>query len=293
MKKKILFVINQKSGVKGKTDFPALIDSCIDKNTIDSEIAFTKAPKHGTQLSREAASKGYDVVVAVGGDGSVNEVAKGLMGFETALGFIPTGSGNGMARHMKIPMDYKKALEVINTGREVRIDTFKVNDEFCIGTFGVGFDGHVAHLFANSSKRGFVSYIKIVLSEFYKYKPTRYEMKIDGEDFSKECFLLTFANSSQFGNNAVIAPFAEVQDGILDISMVRQFPLISAPMLLFRLMNETIHKSRFFNMKRAKEIIVKNNTELQGHIDGEPVTFATDLQIKIVPSSLNVLVPNT
>lgn len=290
-KKKILFVINPKSGVKGKADLPALIESHIDKNTVDHEIAFTKAAKHGIALSREAASLSYDAVIAVGGDGSVNEVAQGLLGSQTALGFIATGSGNGMARHMKIPMNYREAIHIINTGKVVRIDTFKVNDAFCIGTFGVGFDAHTAHRFAQSPKRGFSTYAKIVLSEFYKYKPLTYEMKIDGQDFSKECFLLTVANSSQFGNDARIAPFADVQDGLLDISMISRFPLIQTPLLLYRLMNNAIYKSRYFTMKRAKELMIKNNTGLQVHIDGEPITFASDLHIKINPLSLNVLAP--
>jgi diacylglycerol kinase (ATP) len=290
-KKKILFVINPKSGVKGKKDLPALIESHIDKNAVDHEIVFTNAAKHGIELSREAALKGYDAVIAVGGDGSVNEIAQGLMGSGTALGFIATGSGNGMARHMKIPMNHKEAIGVINTGRVVRIDTFKVNDAFCVGTFGIGFDAHTAHMFAKSSKRGYSTYAKIVLTEFYKYKPVTYEITADGEAFSKECFLLTIANSSQFGNDARIAPFADVQDGLLDVSMISRFPFLGAPLLIYRLMHNAIHKSRYFSMKRAKEVTIKNNTEMQVHIDGEPITFATDLHISIVPLSLNVLVP--
>jgi len=292
MKKKILFIINPKSGVKGKTDFPELIASWIDKNTIEYEIEYTKAPKHAIELSRAAASKGFDVVVAIGGDGSMNEVATGLMGTQTVLAFIPTGSGNGMARHLHIPMNYKDAIAVINTGRVENIDTFKVNNEVCIGTLGVGFDAHTAHLFAKSATRGFATYAKIILSEFYKYKPLSYEMTIEGEDFSKECFLLTIANSSQFGNNAVIAPFASVKDGVLDITMISRFPLIRTPVIIYRLMTRSIQKSPFFTAKRGKEIIIKNKTELPAHIDGEPVIFASDLHIKVVPSSLNVLVPN-
>lgn len=290
-KKRVLFIINPKSGVKKKIDFSSLIDSCIDKSGVDHEIAFTKAPKHATELSREAVIKGFDTVVAVGGDGSMNEVAAGLIGSETALGFIPTGSGNGMARHLHIPMNAKEAINVISTGKVDRIDTFRANDDVCIGTLGVGFDAHTAHLFAKAPKRGFATYIKIVLTEFYKYTPRTYEMKIDGESLSKECFLLTIANSSQFGNNAIIAPFANVKDGLLDVSMIDQFPLRMVPSLLWRMMNSSLHKSGYFTTKQAEEVIIKNNVELQGHIDGEPVTFATDLHIKVVPLSLNVLVP--
>ena len=291
MKKKILFIINPKSGVKTKLEIPEVINHLVDRDQFDFEIITTKAPKHATILSKEAADKNYYAVVSVGGDGSANEAAKSLAGTETALGIIPAGSGNGMARHLKIPVDIEKALHVINTGKIEKIDTVKVNDEFCLGTIGVGFDAHVAHLFASSKKRGYSTYVKLVLAEFYKYKPFKYELTVDSQTVTKSCFLLTIANSSQFGNNAVIAPFADVMDGTIDIIMMRQFGVCFAPNLIWRLMNNSIHKSRFFSMMRGKNILLKNNSILKGHIDGEPVTFENDLHIKILPSSLNVIVP--
>jgi len=289
-KKKILFIINPKSGTGGKQHIPDLIARTMDKERFEYTVAFTEGPKHGTTLGRRAAENQMDAVVAVGGDGSVNEIAKGLLGSETALGILPTGSGNGLALHLGISKKLEKALEVIQAGQIVKIDTVKINDEFCIGTIGVGFDAHIAHLFATSPKRGYATYVKLVLSEFYKYKPLLYDMEVDGKRTSVSCFLLTFANSSQFGNNAVIAPFADVQDGILDISMMDRFPAWKAPHLIYRLMNNIIHKSRYFNMLKCKSVVLKNDTVLKGHIDGEPVTFTTDLHVKIIPASLNILV---
>ncbi|MCX6292424.1 MAG: YegS/Rv2252/BmrU family lipid kinase [Bacteroidetes bacterium] len=291
MKKKIRFIINPKSGIHEKHGIPGMIDRLIDQEKFEYEISFTEAPKHATVLSLEAAVKNYDVVVAVGGDGSVNETAKGLMESETALGILATGSGNGMARHLKIPMEIENAIHVINTGKTIKVDTMRVNEEFCIGTIGVGFDAHVAHLFASSSKRGYSTYVKLVLTEFYKYKPFRYELCVDGNEFQKECFLLTFANSSQFGNNAVIAPFADVQDGIIDISMMNKFPVYAAPHLIWRLMHNIIHQSKYYTGMTGEDIVLKNKNFIKGHIDGEPVTFNSDLHIKIIPKSLNVLVP--
>jgi len=291
MKKRIRYIINPKSGAKGKEFLPALIESCSDKSEIDFEICFTNAPKHATQLAREAAEQKYDIVVAVGGDGSANETAKGLMGSDTALGIIPTGSGNGMARHLKIPLEHKDSVMVINKSLKDRIDTVKVNGEFCLGTIGIGFDAHIAHLFAVSEVRGYSTYVKLILTEFYKYKSTLYHIEVDGKKISKECFLLTFANSSQFGNNAVIAPFADVKDGILDVSMMSRFPMFAAPHLIYRLMHNIIHQSRYFEMAKGKSVLVKNTGSLNGHIDGEPVTFEGDLQIDIVPASLTVIVP--
>ena len=291
MKRRIRYIINPKSGTKGKEEIPLLIEMQTDKNEIDYEICVTQAAKHATILAREAAAKEFDIVVAVGGDGSANETANGLLGSNTALGIIPTGSGNGMARHLKIPMDHKEAINVINRSQHVKVDTITVNNGFCLGTIGIGFDAHIAHLFSIAKERGYATYVKLVLSEFYKYKSRLFRFTVDGKEISRECFLLTFANSSQFGNNAVIAPFADVQDGIIEVSMMSKFPVFVAPHLIYRLMNNIIHESRYFNMAKGKNIIVKNPGDIQGHIDGEPVTFHGDLNIQIVPASLSMVVP--
>ncbi|MEO8086398.1 MAG: diacylglycerol kinase family protein [Bacteroidota bacterium] len=291
MNKRIRYIINPMSGTKGKEEIPFLIEKLTDRNDIDFEICLTKAAKHATELAQEAASKNYDIVVAVGGDGSANETAKGLFGSNTALGIIPTGSGNGMARHLKIPMDTSEAVLVINNAHLEKVDTISVNNEFCLGTIGIGFDAHIAHLFSQAKTRGYSTYVKLVLTEFYKYKSKLFLLNVDGKEIKRECFLLTFANSSQFGNNAVIAPFADVQDGIIEVSMMSKFPVFVAPHLIYRLMNNIIHQSRYFDMAKGKSIIVKNQGELQGHIDGEPVTFHGDLNIQIAPSSLTMVVP--
>jgi diacylglycerol kinase (ATP) len=291
MKKRIRYIINPKSGTKGKEELPSLIAAYTDNSEIDFDICFTEAPKHATALAREAAGKNYDAVVAVGGDGSANETAKGLMGSATALGIIPTGSGNGMARHLALPLRHADAIAVVNRNNRELIDTVTVNGEFCLGTIGIGFDAHIAHLFSQSAVRGYATYVKLVLTEFYRYKSRLFQLSIDGTSYSKECFLLTFANSSQFGNNAVIAPFADVKDGMLDVSMMKKFPFLVAPHLIYRLMNNVIHKSRFFDMAKGKSVHVINPGVLQGHIDGEPVTFGEDLHISIVPASLSVIVP--
>jgi YegS/Rv2252/BmrU family lipid kinase len=291
MKKRIRYIINPKSGTKGKEEIPALIKSLTDIDKSDCEICFTEAAGHATNLARDAAEKKFDIAVAVGGDGSANETARGLMGSNTSLGIIPNGSGNGMARHLKIPLKHEDAIELVNSGNRQVIDTLTVNNEFCLGTIGIGFDAHIAHLFAKSKVRGYGTYVKLVLTEFYKYKSREFRMQVDGKELIKECFLLTFANSSQFGNNAVIAPFADVKDGILDVSMMKKFPAILAPHLVYRLMNNIIHQSRFFDRTFGKSVTVQNEGDMQGHIDGEPVTFSGNLNIQVVPGSLSVIAP--
>ena len=289
--KKIRFIINPKSGTGNKSKLPDMINKFIDREKLYSEVCITQSPGDGSELAKDAVEKEFDFVVAVGGDGSVNEVAKALTKCNTALGIIPTGSGNGLARHLGIPVDIIKAIKVINEGAIDTIDTLTVNERFCIGTIGIGFDAHIAHLFAKRLKRGYSTYVILVLTEFASFKEKRFSILVDGNLYERNCFLLTFANSSQFGNNAVIAPFANIKDGIIDISMMCRFPAIAAPALIYRLMNNTIHRSRFFDSLRGKNIVVKNQGSILGHIDGEPVIFNSDLEININPLSLKVIVP--
>lgn len=289
--KKICFVINPKSGAKGKENFVRDIEQNIDRSLLEFEIRYTEAPHHATQIAGECAQKNYDMVIAVGGDGSVNETGAGLIGSATALGIIPTGSGNGMARHLGISVDFVKAVRLINNCQFDTIDTMEVNGRFCIGTIGTGFDAHIAHLFAKAGSRGYSTYVKLVLKEFASYHAKHYTLEIDGKRRNTESFLLTFANSSQFGNNAVIAPFADVKDGIMEISMMRKFPVWAAPHLIYRLMHNSIHRSKFFSSDKARSVVIRNSGKLLGHIDGEPVVFENDVHIKVKPLSLKVAVP--
>ncbi len=290
---KVCFIINPRSGSKGKEHYEADILRTINRSKIDVSIRYTDAPQHATTIAAQCAKEGYDIVVAVGGDGSVNETGAGLIGTNTALGIIPTGSGNGMARHLKIPVNFIKAVDVLNRCSIELIDSISVNGRFCIGTIGVGFDAYIAHLFSKAGSRGYSTYVKLVLTEFSKYPGKDYTIELDGQLLKQNCFLLTFANSSQFGNNAVIAPFADVKDGIIDISMMNKFPAYVAPSLIYRLLHNNIHNSKYFTGYKAKEITIKNPNTLEGHIDGEPVLFDGDIKIKMLAQSISVVVPNT
>jgi YegS/Rv2252/BmrU family lipid kinase len=292
MKKKIRFIINPKSGARNKKHFSDWILQHTDRDLFEPEICFTEAPGHAAILSREAAENNYVMVVAVGGDGSVNETAQGLYGTGTSLGIIPTGSGNGLARHLRIPMDFVKAVQSLNHSIPFSMDSLRINDKLCLGTFGIGFDAHIAHLFAGAAKRGYSTYVKLVLKEFYKYPTYQYNMVVDGKSVVKEAFLLTFANSSQFGNNAVIAPFANVTDGKIDLVMVKKFPAIKAPQLIYRMMNNILFRSRYFESQHVTHAVVINSNSLKGHIDGEPVSFSGNIEIRMVPGSVNILRPS-
>lgn len=291
MLKKIRFIVNPVSGVGRQKRVAELIKQFIDAAIFDYEIAYTKAPGHAIELSLEAAQQNYFLVVAVGGDGSVSEVAKGLINSDTAMGIIPTGSGNGLANHFKIPSHIPSALEVINKGAIIKIDTLKVNGEACVGIAGVGFDAHIAHEFANFGRRGFWSYCRIVIRESLKFTTNNYEINIDGNILQRKAFLVTFANSSQYGNNAIIAPEADIQDGYMDVCILKKISFLNIPFLIYRLFTGTIHRSHSLEIIRGRSASIKNNTNGLAHIDGDPKVLGQNIEVTLNPLSLKILIP--
>ncbi|MDF2438489.1 MAG: uncharacterized protein K0Q95_2865 [Bacteroidota bacterium] len=290
MKKKICFIVNPISGVGRQKVIEKLIDEELDRSLYEYEIAYTKAAKHAIELSRDAASRNVDVVVAVGGDGSVNETAKGLVHTASAMAIIPTGSGNGLARHLRIPLDLKKAMHIINQGKIQSVDSIRMNDETFVNVAGVGFDAHIGWEFAKFGKRGLSSYIKVIAREFPKYKAQDFELTIDGNTTKKNAYLISFANGSQWGNNAYIAPTADIADGVMDIAILKDFNLLSGIGIGFHLFRKTLERSGYLEVIKAKEVILKQ-TGIIAHIDGEPIEIGNELRIKVDPLSLKVIVP--
>jgi YegS/Rv2252/BmrU family lipid kinase len=290
MKKKICFIVNPISGIGRQKVIEKLINECLDRTKYDYEIAYTKAAKHAIELARDAAERKMDVVVAVGGDGSVNETAKGLVNSNTTMAIIPTGSGNGLARHLNIPLNLQKAMEVINNGNTVQIDTIQLNDHSFVNVAGIGFDAHIGWEFAKFGKRGFSSYVKVILREFPKYKAQDFELTIDGKTIKKNAYLISFANGSQWGNNAYIAPSANISDGIMDIAILSDFKLINGLAIGYRLFRRTLHLSSYLEIIKAKEVLIRQ-PGIIAHIDGEPIETGNELRIKVNPLSLKVIVP--
>lgn len=290
MKKKICFIVNPISGVGRQKVIEKLIDQELDRTLFDYEIAYTKAAKHAIEISKDAVIRKFDVVVAVGGDGSVNETAKGLINSNTALAIIPTGSGNGLARHLNIPLNLKKAMDVINSGKETLIDSIQMNDETFVNVAGIGFDAHIGWEFAKFGKRGFSSYLKVISREFPSYKAGNYELTVDGETINKKAFLISFANGSQWGNNAYIAPMADISDGVMDIAILNDFKFYSILSIGYRLLNKTLDQSSHISIIKAKEVTVKQSGTI-AHIDGEPIEIGHEIRIKVNPLSLKVIIP--
>ncbi len=290
MKKKICFIINPISGIGKKKVIEKLIEEKLNKQIFDHKIIYTEAPKHATKIAQQAAVENFDIVVAVGGDGSVNEIAKGLINTNTAMAIIPAGSGNGLARHLNIPLDFKMAMSIINKAKEIQIDSINFNNEIFVNVAGIGFDALIGWKFANYGKRGFSSYIKIILREFWKYKSQDYELIIDGKSIHKKAFLISFANGSQWGNNAHIAPLANSSDGVLDIAILKNISLLSITSIVFKLFRRKLYLSSHMEIIKIKEVIVKQTNAI-AHIDGEPIELVNTIKIKVNPLSLKVIVP--
>ncbi len=290
-KKKILFIINPKSGVSNKKLIENQIVKYIDEKEFVYDFVYTQYQRHAEELSKNAVDENYQIIVAVGGDGTVREVAKGLKSSETKLAIIPTGSGNGFAFHHKIPRNICKAVEIINKQKSIKCDTASLNEEFFVNVAGIGFDAQIAFEFANYKKRGFLSYLILTIKEFFKYKTSDYIINVDGKQYKKNAFLISFANASQFGNNAYISPEANVSDGMLDVCILKKFPFFSALNIAIRLFRKSINKSKYLEIIRGKEIVIKQENPIITHLDGEPFEFENELNIKINPASLNLIIP--
>ena len=287
----LLFIVNPKAGVKKKNLFR---DIELLSNRIGLKyriLVWEKPDQDIVTLIKENLDDSIDIVVAIGGDGMVNKVAQALVNTKFAMGIIPMGSGNGLARYLKIPLDIEKSMDVLLNGKIVKVDTCEINNHLFLATAGAGFDAHVGKLFANSTKRGFLSYVKITLYQFRTYRPLNYELIIDGKPYNIEAFSVTIANANQWGNNAVIAPEADIQDGVMEITILKPFKMISAPIIAIRLFNKTIHLSKHSVTFKAKEILLKRNDSGAVHYDGEPDEMGEDLKISINPLTLNMVVP--
>jgi len=291
-RKKILFLVNPISGTRGKKSILRTINNEIDNEIFEPEILFTRKKGDAQQIISEKITDGFKYFVAVGGDGTVNEVGSAIVNTDCVMGIIPFGSGNGLARHLKIPLDTAKAMHVINKLKVEAIDYGVVNGLPFFCTCGVGFDAHVGYRFAKQKGRGLFNYIKVALQDFVRYKPKKYKVKIDGTQKMKvRAFLITCANASQYGNNAYIAPNANIQDGLLDIAIMSPINLLQAPAIGAMLFTRTIDKSTVLQTGRAKNVVIKRKREDVVHFDGEPVVMDSKIKISVVSKGLKVMIP--
>lgn len=290
MKNKIIFIVNPISGGKNKMIIPSLIDKYLNHNLFDASIVFSERVGHAFILAKEALAQNADVVTAVGGDGTINEVASAMALSNKIMGIVPCGSGNGLARTLKIPLNHIKALQRLNHLNTKSIDYGILNDKKFFNTAGLGFDAHISALFAKDKNRGLKGYIKSTLKEINQYIPQHYSLKIDGKVIEQEAFMLSVANSSQYGNNVHISPTASLTDGLLDVCIVKPFPLYNLPILGVKMLSKTIQHSKFVDIFKAKEVIIHRKKNGLVHLDGEPYLMDKEINISVQLLGLKLII---
>ena len=289
-KKKMIVVVNPKSGSQGKKAILKWIEERMDQSVFDYSIVYTQYAGHATQLAASAAKEQVDVVVAVGGDGTVNEIARSLVHTSTALAIIPCGSGNGLARHLHIPMEPKAAIDLINKNYQLCIDYGKINNIPFFCTCGVGFDAFVSLKFADSKKRGLLTYLENTLHESLNYQPETYEIENEEGTVKYKAFLIACGNASQYGNNAYITPQASLIDGLMDVTIMEPFTVLDVPALSFQLFNKTIDQNNRIKTMRARKIKIHRSQPGVVHFDGDPLMAGQELEVEIIPQGLRVIV---
>ena len=290
MKIKIVFIINPIAGGKNKNHFSKVIASHLNASKFEYELIQTESEKHAYELTKAAILNGAEIVVAVGGDGTINEIGSALIGNTCTLAIIPYGSGNGLARSLKIPMNTIQAVKLINQFKTAKIDAAKLNEHYFFNMSGMGFDAHISHVFAKDKNRGLLGYVKATFSELKNYRSKNYKIIIDGKTLEEEAFILSVANSSQYGNEAHIAPRAELQDGLLDLVIVKPFPLYLMPLLALRMFLKTADRSKYLISLQGKSIKINRNNNVI-HLDGEPKLVRENIEIQILAEAINVIVP--
>lgn len=278
----MLFIINPISG-KGRKS--RIMNHLIQKGY---KVVRTEYPGHAEILARQAEEK---TIVAVGGDGTVNEVARGIVGSDKTLGIIPCGSGDGLALHLGISRHYKTALKTIEQGHRQLIDSAIINGRPFFSVCGIGFDAVVSERFAKSGKRGLLNYIEQGLKTWKEYIPEKYLINIDGKEWENDAALITIGNSSQWGNNAKITPLADISDGILDITLVDMFNTLEMPALGYLLMTGRLDRNHNIHCYRGKHITITRKVSGPAHADGDWFNTGTEIDITILPKSLNVIIP--
>ena len=282
--------MNPISGTTSKAGIPDLIEQHIDKKLFDYQLRLTEHAGHAFKIATKCKNDGIDIVVAIGGDGTVNEVAKGIINSNSALGIIPCGSGNGLARHLMIPMNVKKSIDVINQCVVHRLDYGIINGYPFFCTCGMGFDAFVSQKFAESGKRGPISYVENILREGLNYKPETYTIEDENGVYRYKAFLISCANASQYGNNAYIAPQASMSDGWLDVVIMEPFDVLEAPQISIDMFNKTLDKSSKIKSFKCKSLHIHRTRPGVIHYDGDPVMTGEDIKVELVEKGINIIV---
>jgi diacylglycerol kinase (ATP) len=289
-KKNILFLINPVSGGYSKKKLHGIIAREVDQQQYNLRIVETRAAEEADELTTMAVQQDFFMVTAVGGDGTINNIARHLTGSNTALGIIPAGSGNGYARSLGIPLQNSKALQCINRGKTIRVDTGLMNGRTFVNVAGIGFDAHVAHCFQQTSNRGFLNYVSITLKEFSSFEPVTMQIENGALIKSEKAFLASICLGQQYGNNAYIAPKADLCDGLFDVTIIRKADLIRVPGIVWKLFSRSFSESDNIHMFTSASVRIQLEQPVSVHLDGDPAAKASIIDFMVNPLSLQVVV---
>lgn len=288
---KTLLIVNPISGTKSKHRIVPFVIKKMSGYGFDVDVVPTAYPGHAYELSSEAERKGYEALIVCGGDGTVNEAASGLVGSKTALGIIPAGSGNGLARHLGITVDVRRSLKVIAERNIIAADYGTANSKPFFCTFGVGFDAAVSERFARQKRRGMMMYLKSAIDEYMNFSPEEYTIEANGMMLTDKAFLVVVCNASQYGNNAFIAPDASVTDGELDITIVHAGNAFEHARFGLDLLTGFVGKNARIDTFRVKSANIRRNHEGVAHIDGDPRMMPKEIHIECHPAKLRLFAP--
>lgn len=288
--KKVLFIVNKHAGTGFRPQLEGRIIDTTTRYGAECTIEFTQARGHATALAQQAATNGFDFVVAVGGDGTINEVAQGVMQNKIPMGIIPRGSGNGLARHLGIPLTIPDGLETLFNSTVLNMDTFTVNGKLSLNVSGIGFDGRIANLFAEKTKRGLSGYVSLTLKEYFAFEPFDVEIHIHDKVLNRSSFIIAIANSSQYGNNARIAPQASVCDEKLQLTILKKIPAYRFD-FMYNFFSGELKQSQLCEMLETDTVKIKSFRPVPYHVDGEPCGQHDEFNIQVLPAALPVLIP--
>ena len=290
---KTRFIFNPRSGHNAKN--PYLLErtrAFIRERSLDADVVLTERPRHATELARRAVDEGCKLVVAIGGDGTLNETAAGLVGTDAVFGLVPCGSGNGLGRHLGIPGPGKGAFRTLVEGRIREIDTGQVNGIPFFNAMGLGFDAEIADRFNHLTRRGLAAYVRTTLGTLFDYRAETCFIRNGVASLSTTAFLLTVANSDQYGNDCFIAPGASVDDGQLDLTVIKRATVFNAAPLAARLFLNSLDGSRSVTRLRGSHFTIWRAAPGLIHTDGETHRTGSTLEITVLPRSLRIMVPS-